>query len=609
MISIIHIILFIFIVLSTIGFSHLLKILDILELNKSIEIVVRFAIGIGIISYIYFLLTFFHLLNIYSFYLVLIIGNILLIINHQKYRIKLFSFKKTDRIHIFLLLLFMLVNLFYSLFYPVFYDSMLYHLAVPNFYYQNNGFKLWENNFLSNLPLTIEFYYLYFITGKVFMLTKLINLISSFGILIVVHNIYRETINKSSTLLLLVVYSIPQFGFLSSSSKPDITSILFVLLTVFFFIRYVKKGDREFLLMSAVFSGLSISSKYINVFYIGAMILAYIFMEGKINKKIISNVMIVLIISFIIISPWLVKNIILTGNPVYPYLNKIFKSRYWTPELTNNFSQTIKRGNFTIIKMISYPFEILTKPYNYGMTAVYGYLLITLLIFVFYFKRNYELKFILLIILFSFISLLFFSRVPRYFLTTFIMLSILIVSGVEEYFKERKRQKKILNLLIILLMFVNIFYQIILQEKFFKGIKYLTLKNKYKKNIEYLEILPYYKAFKFINKYLRNKDKIIFLGEDRSFYIKKRFDVSSFNDKNLLVELIKKNDDNDLLLKSLKKRGITHILYSERGLKRMEKKSVSYHMTKIQHEQLIGFLNSLKLIYADNNLYRIYELR
>jgi len=604
MINITKILFFIIILISTYGISFIIPQIKELKIKKSLEIVIRYALGLGIISYIYFFLTLTHLLKITSFYLVVLSGLLLFLFNFRKHNDLKFKINDFKNIFFILTLIFISINFFYSLFYPTFYDSMLYHLAVPSYYFQNNGFKLWENNFLSNLPLTIEFYYLFLISGKFFMLSKLINFISSIGIIIVILNLFK-TENKKSFLLILIFYSLPQFGFLSSSSKPDITSILFVLLTFYLFLSFTKNNNKTYLILSSIFSGLSISSKYINAFYIFSMILTYLILN-KITKKTLIYVLIFSIISFVIISPWLIKNTVLTSNPVYPYLNKLFHSKYWTLAQTKNFSSTIKRGNFTIIELIKYPFVILTKPFSYGLTAVYGYLFITLLIFSIYYKKEYEIKFILISSLLSFILLLLISRVPRYFLTSFILLSIPIYSGIERFFNKRRELKIAIKIIVIILALTNIYYQINLQEMLFRGIKYLKYKSRYK-YVEYLRILPYYNAFSFLNKNLNNSDKVCFLGEDRSFYLKKPFDVSSFNDKNKILTALNKSTNFELFIEKLKKHNITHILFSEKGLDRMSKMSYIYNLKKEEKERLFDYFSKLNQIYKDKR-YVIYKL-
>ncbi len=601
---------FLIILISTIGFSFIIPQIRKLKYNVLYLTGLRYAIGLGILAYLTFFLTLFHLLKKEFFYVFILIGIILFVTNFKDFTL---GFKENFSIQFKLtlfsipLLIFLFVNFFYSLFYPVFYDSMLYHLAVPNYYFLHNGFVLWEHNFLSNLPLTVEFYYLFLLLGKSFMLSKLINFFSSIAMIIVFFDFYKGKNSKFFILPILIYYTLPQFGFLSSSSKTDITALLFVLLSVDLFLKYLKNKDKKIvLILSAIFSGLAVSSKYINGFYIISMFFSYVLVEKKLNKTILKEIFLISIIVIIILSPWLIKSFVLTGNPVYPYFNKIFQSKYYSPILSENFSNAIKRGHFSFLDLLLYPFKILTKPYSYGMTAVYGYLFITFLIFIFFYKRNYKNNFILFMSLFSFIILIFFSRVPRYFLGVLVLLSVLISSGIEETIFKKVRYKRIFSYLFIFLLLVNLFYQILLQEKFFKGIKYIVLKRNH--NIDYLDILPYHKAFNFINRTLKSDEIICFLGEDRTFYLNKSFEASSLYDENIIINTLRRVKSLDEFKRILKKHSITHILYTEIGLRRMMKKSLTYKLSGKERERLFGYLKHFRLIYADARTYKIYKL-
>ena len=151
--------------------------------------------------------------------------------------------------------------------------------------------------------------------------------------------------------------------------------------------------------------------------------------------------------------------------------------------------------------------------------------------------------------------------------------------------------------------------QISLQERIFQGFSFLKLKlnNRNNKNINYLYTLPYYRAVEFINNNLSDKEKVLFIGEDRSFYLKKKFYLSSFNDNNKVVDLIKENRDFSYIMYELKKDNITHILFSEIGLERMSKMSSVYQLSNLQKKNLLSFLLNLNLIFQDN-LYKIYKI-
>lgn len=598
---------FFLIIGSAYGLS-LFLIKKLFNFHKLEYIILRIILGFGIISFITLFLATFHILNIYAFILVLIIGNILLIkdIHHFK-DISLIQFKS---IWIYPLITFFLFNFFYSLFPPTFYDSMMYHLAIPNYYQLNDGIISWNTNFNSNLPLNIEMLFLFSLLGKTVLIPKLISLISGIFIILLMSFWAKDKTSKFIYFIpLLLFYTIPQFGFLSSSSKTDITGMLFVFAALRVFFYYLKDYKKQYLILSGIFWGLSIGSKYIFGFYIiGFFISIFLIKSIKFKKKIISIVIISLIV-IILMTPWFIKNTIITGNPLYPYLNSFFHSDTWTKAQGKSFSTGIQRGErHTFLKYIYYPLELFLRPYSYGITAVYGVFFLFFFPFVFFSEKKNHIKILKYSGFFSFILIMPFALVPRYFLMSFLLLTIPIASGVSNILRKQKHIKKYLIIIIALLISFNLIMQISLQEKIFQGFSYLKFKIKSNdKNLKYLYTLPYYRPIEFLNKNLSDKEKVLFLGEDRSFYLEKNFYLSSFNDRNELIELIKHENSIIEVLNKLKKNNFTHIIFSKYGLERMSKMSIVYKLSDNQKQNLFSFLSTLKLIYKDK-LYDIYKI-
>ncbi len=598
---------FILIIGAAYGFSFFLK---EKHFNFSImdNVIFRIVLGFGIISMITLLIASLHLLNIYMFVIILIIGNLLLISDTAL--LKKLKFERKSSIWWYFLLFFFLVNLFYSLFPPTFYDSMMYHLAVPNYYLLNDGIVSWNTNFVSNLPLNVEMLFLFSLLGKTVLIPKLISLVS--GLLIILLMLFwgKDFTSKLIIYLpLFLFYTIPQVGFLSSSSKIDLIGMLFAFSAIRVFFYYIEDNKRPYLILSGVFWGLAIGSKYIFGFYMIGFFIAILFMQNSNLRKKFIIIIVISTMVMILMTPWLIKNTIITGNPLYPYLNSLFNSNSWTEAQSLSFSTGIQRGaNHSFLEYLYYPLELFLKPYSYGITAVYGIFFLLLLPFIFFSQKKHYIQILKISGIAAFIIIMPFSLVPRYFLMSFLLLSIPIASGVKNVLKKFPFIKKYLIIIIVGLILQNLIMQISLQEKLIQGYSYLKIKLKSNNNkIKYLYTLPYYRSVEFLNNNLSDKEKVLFLGEDRSFYLKKKFYLSSFNDSNKLIDLIKKNKDSRLILEKMRKDNISHILFSEKGLKRMGKMSSIYQLSNLQRKNLLSFFSDLQIIFEDN-LYKIYKI-
>jgi len=242
------------------------------------------------------------------------------------------------------------------------------------------------------------------------------------------------------------------------------------------------------------------------------------------------------------------------------------------------------------------------------MTAVYGILFLFLFPFIFFSEKKEYIRILKISGITSFILIMPFALVPRYFLVSFLLLSIPIVSGVANIIKKFQFIQKYMVVITVFLILSNLTMQITLQEYFFQGFSYLKVQSKNNnKNMKYLYTLPYYRAVEFLNNIMSDNEKVLFLGEDRSFYMKKKFYLSSFNDNNKVLDIIKKNNDYNEILTKIKKDNITYVLFSEHGLERMSKMSIVYKLSKKNKDKLLLFLSNQKLIFQDR-MYKIYKL-
>lgn len=569
------------------------------------------ALGGGFIAGITLLFSALHYINIHYFITVAVIGNALLARNRLGFKGK--KIRKKISLFLLIILIFLLVNLFYSLFPPTFYDSMMYHLAVPNYYIIHGGIVPWDNNFNASLPLNGEMIFLFSLLSGTVFTPKLLSLFYGIVIVVFITQWYRETFGGRKFFLPgLLFLTIPQISFLMSSSKTDIIGMMFLLLGIRSFFYYAEKGKKgNFLVLSGVFWGLAIGTKYIFAFYLAGFFFSLLFLpEMKFKDKFRS----VTKISFIVLlcmAPWFMKNIVTTGNPVYPYLNSVFSSENWDASQNENFSTIIKRGEGkTISDYLRFPLKVLTTPYSYSITAVWGFMFLIFLPFSLFNGNRSGGRILLLTSLFSFALMIPFAMVPRYFLSSLLLISIPVSLGIERAVEKIRILRSVITAVIVLIASFNLALLVNLQEKFFHGFSFLS--NKYSgeysgQKMNYLYALPYYGGVEYINEHLSDNDLVAFLGEDRTFYMKKMFIASSFNDKNVILDILKESDSLSGFRMELVLQGITHIYYTPSGLERLGRTSTIYRLDPGMRERLESWLSDLTVLYRDKN-YILYKV-
>ncbi|MBS1266372.1 MAG: hypothetical protein MAG795_00339 [Candidatus Woesearchaeota archaeon] len=154
---------------------------------------------------------------------------------------------------------------------------------------------------------------------------KLISPISGIGVMILSYKIADSLFNKKIAYYTLSFMTfIPIMIFQSTIAYVDNLSLLLMMFAIYF---AVKKN----ITLSAIFTGLSILSKYNSIFIFPVVMFILfkkkvLFKHGKFFK-----------ISLPISSIWFIRNYLILKNPVYPFLSHFFKTEV-TAMYTNNTS-------------------------------------------------------------------------------------------------------------------------------------------------------------------------------------------------------------------------------------------------------------------------------
>ena len=138
----------------------------------------------------------------------------------------------------------------------------------------------------------------------------ILSLIFSF---LVIKKLFSLKIAFYSTVFLAFV---PIFIDYSILSYAESTLTFFVILSIYFLI-----DDK--IVLSGIAAGLSILAKY-NGFFIVPILLYFLYKKNSDKNLFYKNAFIILSLSFLIASPWLIRNWLLLGNPIWPFLNFIF---------------------------------------------------------------------------------------------------------------------------------------------------------------------------------------------------------------------------------------------------------------------------------------------
>ncbi|MGC9327521.1 MAG: ArnT family glycosyltransferase, partial [Candidatus Hinthialibacter sp.] len=231
---------------------------------------------------------------------------------------------------------------FCSLMPPTQSDGLRYHLSVPKLYLNHGGFYPIPDIAFSNFPFLIEYLYAIPLAFGSDSVPKMIH--ASFFLLTIflIYDVSKKMGGARSGMYgALLFASIPFASIFASWSFIEMGLTLYMLLTLALCIEAMEdeeKGGGAAPLRSMIVCGVSggflLSCKYtalapLFLFFLMLAWPGFSFSWGKVRYT-LKRAILFGIIVFSVASPWFIKNIILWGNPVYPFAGSIFPTPHWS---------------------------------------------------------------------------------------------------------------------------------------------------------------------------------------------------------------------------------------------------------------------------------------
>ena len=215
-----------------------------------------------------------------------------------------------------------------------FYDSLVYHLALPKLYLLNQGIVQTPHNAFSGAPQGVQMLYGLLLSVGDEHLTALLHFSFGLGTALVLWRCANKYCSRDVGIMsALLFYLCPMALRAGSASGADLAASFYCALAFFAILRSVEppnipevsgiKGkNRAWSICAGLLIGLGMSTKY-NVFPVGlALVLVHAWATRQHGLP-LRNSVYVAFLALLVLSPWLFKNLLFFGNPMYPFLNNL----------------------------------------------------------------------------------------------------------------------------------------------------------------------------------------------------------------------------------------------------------------------------------------------
>lgn len=170
---------------------------------------------------------------------------------------------------------------------------------------------------------------------------------------------------------------------LAGSAYVEAGLMLFATAALYAARRWRGTGERSWLVLSAVFAATAADTKYLGLFFVGAIGLAVLlgWVPEREARDRALDVLLFAAVAVAVLVPWYGRIFVHTGNPFFPFFAKIFGDSAWEPLRFRGFS--VMGGERSIgsrlITLMRLPWDLVFERGRYGGQPPYSPVYLVLL--------------------------------------------------------------------------------------------------------------------------------------------------------------------------------------------------------------------------------------
>jgi 4-amino-4-deoxy-L-arabinose transferase-like glycosyltransferase len=446
-------------------------------------------------------------------------------------------------------------------------DALVYHLNIPKHYVAGHRVAPLPLNVYSNMPHNLEILLTlaYQVGGE--PAARVLDFVMRLLVCAGAFALARRSLPVPGALLAALLFLLnPVTTSARTVGNIDLGMAFFFVLAVLAVLRFREHSRAGDLWLAALFSGYLLGCKYTGVFYAGSVMIFGVAAARGLSARAWGVTAILFVAP---IAPWLVKNLTFTGNPVYPLLSSWFPSREWSSPLGQQlvrWQQSMGMGRGIV--------DYLLLPWNIAVEGQMG--------------RNYRffdgtlsalpLAFAPFLVLMrnrrAWVALLGLCAIPFVgwaavsqqlrFLIPLLPMTAVVTAGIiwqvdREVLGSDRAVFRTFGVILALVSMVV--FQIPSLAR--NGARALpVVAGDMPRDVYLAESVQPYAAIGKANEILPSGAKILMVWENRGYYLERPYLADSFFEASQIASLAAQSGNPATFVQSLKRDGITHILYN-----------------------------------------------
>ncbi len=469
---------------------------------------------------------------------------------------------------------------FFALAPEIFYDSLVYHLALPSQYLMAGRLHATPTNLYSGIPMYMEMLYTWGLVIGDGALARLIHWSTGIGVWVAVMALsLRCRAPLFGWLASAMFFFMPMTIYNMGTTAVEVGSTFMVVLCVYACLLFLageadgENGATGFCILSAIFCGVAMGMKYPNWPIAGVMVLALLLTRTQKRSWMVFGG-----IAAVCVLPWVLKNLVFYGNPVFPYLDDVFRPGAEYPVMWRALHQDAWARDWTRLlgdagalkRAILHPWY-LAMAGDTAMDYMGPFFLIGLPFFVLFRARDRSARVWFFVMIALWLLWWPLTRMPRFFIPG---LCLALVWMARCAIELRPRPLKHVFAALVLVIMANCFTWAVASMNSLEGRRVLIDGESWSHYLRVQHVTyptPYYAAAEWINQNTSPDSRVLIVGDARGYYLERPFVASSVFDTNFFEHWVRRSASAARLGKNLEEAGITHLLVNMAETRRLRK--------------------------------------